>query len=290
MSEGVLIGEVLAVAEEGVGVLERAKKRRKHEESTPGSSIRVVLGSIAGTQLPEIFMPVGACLGELRSQVAAMISLERGQHFSLVWEECVLPDASFVRLVDIGFVDGIVLVVVKKDVRILTASEDSTAKLWNAITGECLLTFQGHGHPVMSASFSPCGTSVLTVSVDLTACLWSTATGQRLQTFSGHTALISSAVFSSDGAFVLTASHDNTARLWSVATGECLQTFIGHTDFVISAVFSSESDSVLTASHDNMAKLWIVAMGECSGECSQTFVGHMIMVVSASVHRTVLLY
>ena len=114
MSVTVFDGEALAAAATEFDVFERAKKTRKIEESTPVSCIHVVLSSIAGTQFPNILVPVGASLGELRSQVAAMISLEPGQHFTLVWGERVLPETSTAGLVELGFVDGIVLMVVKK--------------------------------------------------------------------------------------------------------------------------------------------------------------------------------
>ena len=51
-------GEAHAAAATEFDVFERAKKTRKTEESTPVSCIHVVLGSIAGTQFSNIFIPV----------------------------------------------------------------------------------------------------------------------------------------------------------------------------------------------------------------------------------------
>jgi hypothetical protein len=56
--------------------------------------------------------------------------------------------------------------------RVLTASEDKTARLWEAESGKLLATFEGHTDAVYSAVFSPDGRRVLTASMDKTARLW----------------------------------------------------------------------------------------------------------------------
>ena len=64
--------------------------------------------------------------------------------------------------------------------RVLTASGDHTARLWEADTGKLLATFQGHTDGVNSAVFSPDGRRVLTASEDNTARLWEADTGKLL--------------------------------------------------------------------------------------------------------------
>ena len=64
--------------------------------------------------------------------------------------------------------------------RVLTGSEDGTARLWDAATGQELVPAMKSGGAVSSATFSPDGTRVLTGSEDGTARLWDAATGQEL--------------------------------------------------------------------------------------------------------------
>ena len=63
-----------------------------------------------------------------------------------------------------------------------SGSADHTVKLWNAQTGECLKTLQGHYNSVWSVAFSPDGQTLASGSDDKTIKLWSVATGQCLQT------------------------------------------------------------------------------------------------------------
>ena len=56
--------------------------------------------------------------------------------------------------------------------RVVTASWDNTARLWDVTTGASLAVLQGHTQRVNSAAFSPDRTRVLTASSDTTARLW----------------------------------------------------------------------------------------------------------------------
>ena len=53
--------------------------------------------------------------------------------------------------------------------RVLTASSDNTARLWEAESGKLLADFQGHTGPVYNAVFNQDGRRVLTASSDKTA-------------------------------------------------------------------------------------------------------------------------
>ena len=56
--------------------------------------------------------------------------------------------------------------------RVVTASEDNTARVWDAETGAELAALKGHADVVNSAAFSPDGKRVVTASSDNTARIW----------------------------------------------------------------------------------------------------------------------
>jgi WD40 repeat protein len=103
--------------------------------------------------------------------------------------------------------------------RVLTASYDKTARVWDAASGATLAILRGHFGEVRSAVFDASGTHVLTASQDSTARVWDAASGAELAVLSGHAAFVASAEFDPTGARILTASEDETARVWDTASG-----------------------------------------------------------------------
>ncbi|MHC5722455.1 MAG: WD40 repeat domain-containing protein, partial [Nostoc sp.] len=69
--------------------------------------------------------------------------------------------------------------------RIVTASQDGTARVWD-ISGKQLAELQGHTGSVISASFSPDGKRIVTASIDKTARVWDIS-GKQLAELKGHT-------------------------------------------------------------------------------------------------------
>ena len=157
--------------------------------------------------------------------------------------------------------------------RIVTASYDNLARLWDA-TGRPIAILKGHTDIVNSAVFSPDGTHILTASEDGTARLWD-AQGQPIAILKGHTEKVNSAMFSPDGSHILTVSWDTTARLWN-AQGRPLATLTGHTAYVTSGVFSPDGSRILTTSGDMTARLWDV-----QGRPLATLTGHTAPVWNA---------
>ena len=113
--------------------------------------------------------------------------------------------------------------------RILTASADHSAKLWDAASGKLLASF-AHQDEVFQAEFSPDGARILTASRDKTAKLWDAASGKLIASFDHQDGLYHAA-FSPDGARILTASGDKTAKLWDAASGKLIASF-DHQDTV----------------------------------------------------------
>jgi WD40 repeat protein len=99
--------------------------------------------------------------------------------------------------------------------KVVTASVDQTARVWDAATGAEIAVLKGHEGNVISAAFSPDGTKVVTASVDQTARMWDAATGAEVAVLEGHDSRVVSAAFSPDGTKVVTASDDRTARMWA---------------------------------------------------------------------------
>jgi WD40 repeat protein len=145
--------------------------------------------------------------------------------------------------------------------RVVTASWDNTARVWDAASGQQIAVLRHEGK-VTSAIFSPDGTQVVTAPEDKTARLWDAATGKQISVLRGHSGTVMTAAFSPDGRRVVTASEDETARLWDAATGRQVTVLHGHGSVVMTAAFSPDGRRVLTASSDWTARLWDTATGQ----------------------------
>ncbi len=141
--------------------------------------------------------------------------------------------------------------------RIVTASDDKTARLWDVNTGQEVVQFIGHDDEVWDAQFSPKGERIVTASKDNTARLWR-ENGEAISILKGHQDAVYHAEFSPDGQLVVTASKDKTARLWDAKSGQPIAVLEGHQHAVRYATFSPNGQFVVTASFDKTARLWDV--------------------------------
>ena len=146
--------------------------------------------------------------------------------------------------------------------RIVTGSEDQTAKVWEAASGKELLTLKGHSDGINSVAFSPDGQRIVTGSGDQTAKVWEAASGKELSHLKGHSARIRSVAFSPDGQRIVTGSDDQTAKVWEAASGKELLTLKGHSGPIRAVAFSPDGQRIVTGSEDQTAKVWEAASGK----------------------------
>ncbi|HSM70397.1 MAG TPA: BTAD domain-containing putative transcriptional regulator [Anaerolineales bacterium] len=147
--------------------------------------------------------------------------------------------------------------------RLATASNDGTAKIWDADTGQELLTL--NTGPINTIAFDPTkGETILATAYydDKNAAIWDTVTGQKLLTLMGHTEGINRIAFSPDGTRIATASSDNTAKIWDATSGEELFTLSGYSDFVTSVAFSPDGTRLVVGSVDTTVGIWDIATGQ----------------------------
>jgi WD40 repeat protein len=128
---------------------------------------------------------------------------------------------------------------------------DNTARVWNAKTGEPITLPFRHQGSILSARFSPNGSSVLTCSRDFTARLWSPRAGQLISLALPQPYTSSSARFSADGTRILAASWNDTEAIWGVwdlQTGRAVFPPVHHQGAISSAAFSPDEAAILTTS------------------------------------------
>jgi WD40 repeat protein len=145
--------------------------------------------------------------------------------------------------------------------RVLTASDDGTARIWDAASGAEIAVFRANAGKIVSAVFAPDGGRVAVAAEDGTARIWDGSSGRGPVILKGHKQSLRSVAFDPEGKRVVTASLDSTARIWDVESGTELAVLTGHTDPVNSAVFSASGRRVVTSSWDSTARVWDASDG-----------------------------
>lgn len=115
---------------------------------------------------------------------------------------------------------------------LVSASEDSSVRVWDVRDGKCLKVCLGHTAWVWSVAFSPDGKTLASGSQDCSVRLWDVNTGECLNVLQGHTKEVYSVAYGlsagytnrSDSSVLATSSQDETIKLWDVKTGKCLKT------------------------------------------------------------------
>ncbi|HWN66095.1 MAG TPA: protein kinase [Haliangium sp.] len=140
--------------------------------------------------------------------------------------------------------------------RLVTASEDRTARVWDAATGALLHTLEGHDCGVRRALFTRDGQSILTFAIDGTARRWSARTGQLEWTFLGHRDGIWSAQLDPAGERLLTASSDGTVRVWRARQQRHLRALRAPGDVLTHASFGPDGQRVAAIDRDGTVRVW----------------------------------
>src|SRR6516162_5090406 len=177
---------------------------------------------------------------------------------------------------------------------VVTASDDNTARIWDAGSGREIAVLKGHTDNVLSAAFSGDGKRVATASRDSTARIWDAGSGNEIAVLKGHTDGMDSAAISGDGKLVVTASEDATARIWDAKSGREIAVLKNHDSALNNATFSADDKRVVTASRDSIARIWdtktgkeiTVLKGHAGPVSSAVFSGDGKLVVTASYDST----
>jgi len=140
--------------------------------------------------------------------------------------------------------------------RVATASDDKTARVWDARSGQPVSPRLEHQDGLADVAWSPDGTRVATASADKTARVWDARSGQPLSPPLAHRGAVTAVAWSPDGTRVATASVDRTAQIWDARSGQPVAPPLHHRDTVTDVAWSPDGMLVATASADTTAQVW----------------------------------
>lgn len=142
--------------------------------------------------------------------------------------------------------------------RIVTASVDGTARVWDASDGHALGLPLRHDRALTSAVFSPDGMRIVTASLDGTARVWEAVADPPETPALRHRGTVMAASFDRTGrrAVTATASLDHSARVWDASNGSRISAPLLHGGRIWWTEFSPDGRTVVTSSDDATAVIW----------------------------------
>jgi WD40 repeat protein len=148
--------------------------------------------------------------------------------------------------------------------RVVTASTDHTARIWDARTGEPIGKAMQHEGAVLIAAFDSTGQRIVTASFDDDAArIWDAHTGEPIGMLPlQHPESVNGAAFDPKGERVVTVSDDYTARIWDARTGKPIGEPMQHKGSVQDAAFDPTGERIVTVSRDTTARIWDARTGQ----------------------------
>jgi WD40 repeat protein len=136
--------------------------------------------------------------------------------------------------------------------------------VWDAQSGEELLTLTGHETWVWGGHWSPSGDRILSSSYDGTARVYDATSGEVIHVLSGTGGYYSA--WSPDGTRISTwRETEGTVTIWDAATGEvmfALSHGVGGKRAFAYYGWSPTGDRILTCGQDATARVWDAWTGE----------------------------
>ena len=140
---------------------------------------------------------------------------------------------------------------------LVSASSDTTIRLWDVSTGNSRLVTDGHTEAIYGLSFLKDGKTLVNGSSDCTLRLWNTETQDQQLIPVKHPWAAFYFAFSEDGKTVAIGSTGGRTRLWSRDTEDFITTFTASHRYLINQIAFSPDEKILACgSFGGKIELW----------------------------------
>lgn len=133
------------------------------------------------------------------------------------------------------------------DSRFVSASDDSTMKIWAFEEAREEKSLKGHGWDVKCCDWHPYKGLIVSGSKDNLVKFWDPRSGGNLATYHGHKGTVQAIQWSKDGNLVATASRDQVIKLYDIRAMAEFATLKGHPNDVCSIDWHPDHKDLLVS-------------------------------------------
>lgn len=115
---------------------------------------------------------------------------------------------------------------------LISTSSGKTINIWNATTGECMNTLNGHTKGITSIAWNHDSTLLASGSNDNTIRIWDPTTGLCTQILTGHPKRkfsnhprVQSIAWNHNGTLLASSDDDHHVQIWDITTGKSIKSF-----------------------------------------------------------------
>lgn len=161
--------------------------------------------------------------------------------------------------------DSILSVAFSSDGQLIAAGmNNGQIRLWRALDGQPLLTFQAHNRQIWSLVFNPENTLLVSGGNDGQVKVWEMSSGACVRLLRGHTTWVECVAMHPEGRLLATCGDERSIKLWDITTGDCLKTWSRqHNEVVWSVAFSPDGQLLASGYDDGVVEVWDYAHEHC---------------------------
>lgn len=126
----------------------------------------------------------------------------------------------------------------------------SPLTVWDAESGEELLTLPGHAKPILRIAYSTDGRRIASGGRDGTVRIWDVSTGREIVRFRGIDGDVNSLEWSPDGTRLAAGTEWGWIRIWDTGTGEEFRTWQAHRTRVSGLGWSPDGSRIVSSVSD----------------------------------------
>ena len=140
--------------------------------------------------------------------------------------------------------------------KIISASRDSTIKIWDAESGNLIQSINAHNGSVLDLKMNPASKQFASCGDDSTIKIWDLNTFSLIKTLKKDMKKVNSISYHNSGEYLACGGDKNNIYIWDLKSDSVIISLEGHSNVVNAVEFSSAGDDLISGGVDEKVIIW----------------------------------